>query len=281
MRNRFLPLFLSCALPSFAPLLSQEEGGGNARRPTPMPRPAGSPGRAWAAGPRASGIDDIEEAMARHNARLEMMRLVRPKAAPRVAEVAYHPSTRIVIPWGWDRQVLLPDEAFWGRRDLFADIQAMSRAGYIPVTPLPADALSVVDVADFPAGWKAYALAVPPKGKVVLRVEHPKPAWFRIILSNKWGTREEGMLQPAGGPRLGQTERIFVNPSDSARAIYVVVDDPGWWSSKESPFTLQVERSWDPAATDVSGVKFAAGIWGAQPSVSAQYRKPVLEALGH
>lgn len=219
--------------------------------------------------------------MARHDARVETLRLVRPRAAPRVSDIAFHPGTRIVVPWGWDRAVLMPDEAFWGRRDLFADIQIMARAGYIPVTPLPADALSVQDVADFPAGWKAYALAVPPKGKVVLTLEHAKPAWFRLILANKWGSREEGMLQPPGEPLLGQTARTYANPSSSPRAIYVVVDDPGWWSSKESPFTLRVERSWDPAATDLSGVQFAAGIWGAQPSISAQYRRPVLEALGH
>jgi hypothetical protein len=226
-------------------------------------------------------MSEMEDALARHNARFAAPRLVRPKAAPRVTEVSYYRGTRILVPWGWDRAVLMPDEAFWGRRDLLTDIQIMSRAGYIPVTPLPADAAAVQAVADFPAGWKAFALAVPPKGQVTLRVDHPKPAWFRLILSNKWGSREEGMLQPPGAPLLGQVQRTYVNPSNSPRAIYVVVDDPGWWSSKDSPFTLQVERSWDPATTDLSGVKFAAGIWGAQPSVSAEYRRPVLESIGH
>lgn len=275
------PLSLVLLLLSALPAWSQDEGGEGGRRPTPMPRAAGGPGRAWALGPRHGGFSDMEADLARHNARFAAPRIVRPKAAPRVADIAFHPGTRIIIPCGWDRALLMPDEAFWGRRDLLTDIQVMSRAGYIPVTPLPADAASVQDVADFPAGWKAYALAVPPKGRVTLRVEHAKPAWFRLILSNKWGSREEGMLQPPGEPRLGQTERTYMNPSNSPRAIYVVVDDPGWWSSKELPFTLRVERSWDPAATDLTGVKFAAGIWGAQPSVSAEFRRPSLQVVGH
>lgn len=275
------PLLFTILLLPQVPLPAQDEGGGNPRRPTPMPRSQAGPGRAWALGPRSGGGSDMEEALARHDARFAAPRILRPKAAPRGAELGFYPGTRIVVPCGWDRAVLMPDEAFWGRRDLITDIQVMARAGYIPVTPLPADAAAVQDVAAFPAGWKAYAMAVPPKGRVTLRVEHPKPAWFRLILANKWGSREEGMLQPPGPPLLGQVERTYVNPSNGPRALYVVVDDPGWWSSKASPFTLAVERSWDPATTDLAEVKFAAGIWGAQPGISAEFRRPGLQAVGH
>jgi hypothetical protein len=219
--------------------------------------------------------------MERHERMMPVPTPRRPEAAPRVSRVDLYPGTRTVIPCGWDRAILMPDQAFWGRRDLMADIQIMSRSGFIPATPVPVDAAELSGIADYPAGWKAYAMAVPAKGQVTVRVSHTKPAWFRLIMCNKWSSREEGMLRPVGEPIFGMLSRTYANPSNSGKAIYIIVDDPGWWSSKQDPYTITFERSWDPATTDLSGVKLAAGIWGSQPSVSAEYRHPSIQAVGH
>lgn len=283
MRMHVLPCLLSLLVCASVPA---QEGENSNRPATPMPRVDPRTGSGSFSSIRSRGGSELERSMRRHELREqawieERRRLNRPESAPRITRIDHYPGTRIVIPCGWDRAILRPDEAFWGRRDLMADIQVMARSGFIPATPVAPDATEVKGVADFPAGWKAYALAVPPKGSVTLRLSHAKPAWFRMILSNKWGSREEGMLRPAGAPLLGMLDRTYTNPSGSPKAIYFIVDDPGWWSSQAEPYTVAIERSWDPATVDLSSVKFAAGLWGAQPSVSAEYRHPTLQAVGH
>jgi hypothetical protein len=64
----------------------------------------------------------------------------------------------------------------------------------------------------------------------------------------------------------------YKNPTKEALAIYVIVDDPAWWSDAKNPYTLSVRRDWDPAKTDLSQVKMVVGLWGASPSVSAEFR---------
>jgi hypothetical protein len=277
------PLILPSLLTLFASAALAQEEQRNNRPATPMPRVdrGSAPGSAGFSSIRRGGFGGDFDSMHQRDWLEERARFNRPEGAPRVHRIARYPDSRIVVPFGWDRAVLMPDQAFWGRRDLIADIQVMARSGYIPATPVAADAEVIEDFADLPAGWKAYALAVPPKGRVTLRVEHGKPAWFRLILTNKWSRREEGMLRPAGDPIFGRLSRTYENPSSRAKAIYFIVDDPGWWSSKVEPYRVSIERSWDPATTDLSGVKFAVGLWGAQPSVSAEYARPSLQAVGH
>ena len=78
-------------------------------------------------------------------------------------------------------------------------------------------------------------------------------------------------LIPTGNPEVRYT-----NPSKEARAVYVIVDDPGWMSSKAYPYLLDIKRDWEPGREDVKGVKPVQGIWASSPGgdFSAQYAQP-------
>ncbi len=192
----------------------------------------------------------------------------------RVSRVNLYPGTRVIIPPAWRRCTVFPDRFYWERRDLQAEIQWLSRAGSIPVTPLGAGVESISDYSLYPAGWRAYGIAVPVGGTVQVEVQHPKIGWFRLMMVDKWGRPGPGMLQQlvAHQPVM----LTYKNPNAEATAIYVIVDDPAWWSDKEDPYTLQVRRDWDAAKVDLSQVKMVEGLWGASPSVSAEFRRPRL-----
>ncbi|MBI4912847.1 MAG: hypothetical protein HY823_08910 [Acidobacteria bacterium] len=197
----------------------------------------------------------------------------RPNGAPRVQKIQYFKGTRVVYPPPFHRCEVLPDMKYWAGRDLMAEIQWMARAGFIPVTPVDPGTESLVDFAWRPAGWKAYGFAVPPGGKLQVELQHEKLGWFRLMAVDRWGKPGPGMLQAAIAYR--PTIVTLTNPRAKADCVYVIVDDPGWWSDKESPYTLVVRRDWDPRA-DLSEAKMVAGIWGASPSVSAEFRGPSL-----
>jgi len=199
----------------------------------------------------------------------------RPNGAPPVQHMSYFHKTRVLVPprW-WPRCAVVPSGAFWGSRDLFAEIQWLSRAGFIPVTAVDPTAESLEDYAFWPAGWKAYGFAIPPGGKLQVEVQHTKLGWFRLMAVDKWGTPGPGMLQAANA--FSPVMITVSNPGQVASAVYVIVDDPGWWSSKEDPYRLLIRRDWDPYQTDLSKVKMVAGLWGASPSVSARFSRPSL-----
>jgi hypothetical protein len=159
-------------------------------------------------------------------------------------------------------------------RDLFAEIKWLSRRGFIPVTPVGDGADALEDYVQLPAGWRAYGISVPVGGTVQVEVKHEKLGWFRLMLVDKWGTPGPGMLQAAIAHQPVLV--TYKNPNKDATAIYVIVDDPAWWSDAKHPYTLAVHRSWDPAKTDLSQVKMVTGLWGASPSVSAEFRRPSL-----
>lgn len=190
-----------------------------------------------------------------------------PRPAARV-----HPGTG--APVFGARCTTFPTETYWRTRDLSAEIQDMARRGVITVTPVPHDALSLTDFTDHPAGWKAYGIAMPPGGKVAVEVKHHKLAWFRLMAVAADGRPGAGMLQSMSIYR--PVAFTVENPHKEARAVYIIVDDPAWWSDKESPYTLEVKRDWDPARVDLASVKMVVGIWGASPSVSAQFAGPSL-----
>jgi hypothetical protein len=204
---------------------------------------------------------------------------IRPGGAPRVTKIHYFKNTgnshrRIVFPPPFPRCMVLPDVAFWGRRDLGAEIQWLARAGFLPVTPVDSKAESLVDFTWQPSGWKAYGFAVPPGGRLQVEVQHTKPGWFRLMAVNRWGTPGPGMLEAAIAHRPIMV--TVSNPGKKADAVYIIVDDPGWWSTKDDPYTLVIRRDWDPTAVDLSSVTMVAGLWGASPSVSAEFRGPSL-----
>jgi len=107
-----------------------------------------------------------------------------------------------------------------------------------------------------------------------VEVQHRMLGWFRLMMVDKWGVPGAGMLQQYV---VHQPVMLtYQNPGKEALAIYVIVDDPAWWSDERDPYTLLVRRSWDTATTDLSQVKMVAGLWGASPSVSAEFRGPSL-----
>jgi hypothetical protein len=177
------------------------------------------------------------------------------------------PTTQQILkPQATPRLVDMPENRYWRSRDLFAEIRVMARRGFIAVTQIPETVANLEDFSWFPSGWRAYGFAVPPKEHLKVRLHHPNEGWFRLVMVNKWGQTGAGMLQnliPTGNPEV-----TYNNPTDGPQAVYVIVDDPGWMSSKEKPFTLDIKRSWDPAVKAVPPVPAVLGIW-AQPIAAA------------
>lgn len=192
----------------------------------------------------------------------------------RVNRVSYYPGTRTVVPPPWTRCSTLPTPAYWRSRDIMAEIQWMSRRGFIPVSPVGDSVDLLSDYVQTPAGWRAYGISVPAGGTVQVEVKHSSIAWFRLMMVDKWGSPGPGMLQASIAHQPVMV--TYKNPKEEAQAIYVIVDDPAWWSDAKNPYTLAVRRDWDPAKTDLSQVKMVAGLWGASPSVSAEFRGPSL-----
>ena len=151
-----------------------------------------------------------------------------------------------------------PTPEMWRRRDIRAEIIANSRSGYVPVKPL----LYEVELEDYvwlPAGWMGYGIVVPVGGQVTVTLQHPKPAWLRLIAMNRWAQTEEGMpnyLQNFFRPTV-----TYKNPFPEARPLYLVVDDPAWWSFVNSPFTLVIQRNWDPRQGSPEALQLVDGIW--------------------
>jgi hypothetical protein len=192
----------------------------------------------------------------------------------RGGQLGFFPGTRTVVPAGWVRCTSLPDPLYWRHRDLGEEIQWMSRTGLIPVSPV-GDGVGVLsDYVPQPAGWRAYGVAVPAGGTVQVEVQHPMLGWFRLLLVDKWGVPGPGMLEAsiAHQPVLV----TYRNPGKEATAAYFIVDDPAWWSDAKTPYSLVVRRDWDPAHTDLSKVQMVSGLWGATPSVSAEFRHRTL-----
>ena len=227
-------------------------------------------GRAPRTAPQASG----EAQMTRPARTSSTQRGLASPAPARVKSVYLYSGTRTVVPPGWVRCTTLPNAGYWRQRDIMAEIQWLSRSGFIPVSPIGDQVEALSDYAQWPAGWRAYGISVPSGGTMQVEVQHPKLGWFRLLLVDKWGKPGPGMLQAAIAPQPVLV--TYKNPGKEATAVYVIVDDPAWWSDAKDPFTLVVRRDWDPARTDLSQVKMATGLWGATPSVSAQFRGPSL-----
>jgi hypothetical protein len=166
----------------------------------------------------------------------------------------------------------MPDAALWEHRDIFLEVERMARRGYIPVLPAR-DLPSFQGWAWFPAGWIAYGFVVPPGAKIHVRLHHPNEGWFRLLLVNHWGQRRFlGALCnviPTGNPEVSYENR-YAEPKD----VYVIVDDPGWMSSKSQPFTIDVERSWDPAAVHTPEIPKVMGIWAQGQPVEDKGEEP-------
>jgi hypothetical protein len=167
-------------------------------------------------------------------------------------------SSQVIVPRATPRCQHWPDSAFWRTRDLFKEIQWMSRQGFIPVSAA-GDATELSGSCFFPAGWRAYSFVVPAKEKLNVRLHHSNEGWFRLVMVDRWGQLREGMLQNV--IHIATPEVSFISPLATATTVYVIVDDPGWMSTSKNPFTLTVTRSWDPAKTPVPALQPVTGIW--------------------
>jgi hypothetical protein len=178
-------------------------------------------------------------------------------------------SNSILVPRATERCLYWPQSSYWKNRDIFLEVQAMARRGFIPVTPA-GNAPELTGVAWFPAGWAGYGFVVPGRQTLHVRLHHPNEGWFRLAMVDKWGMMTKGMLQnriPTGNPEVS-----FINYGDNATAVYVIVDDPGWMSSKDNPFVLSVDRTWDPARIEVPALPTVLGIWA---QAKAEVKSPV------
>ncbi len=184
----------------------------------------------------------------------------RPGVQRPTVERPIRPATNAIItPRPMPRCMVRPTPKFWRHRDIMKEIQVMSRQGFIAVYPIGEEVNEFTGVSEFPAGWIAYGFRVPPGENIHVRLHHPNEGWFRLAMVNKWGRLEQGMLQnliPTGNPEVNYT-----NPTKEVRSVYVIVDDPGWMSSKGNPFTINVTRSWDPAKKTVNDAPIVTGIW--------------------
>ena len=168
-------------------------------------------------------------------------------------------ASRIVEPRPMARCTATPNPEYWQRRDIMAEIQWMARRGSITVQPVAEEVKTLDGIAWFPAGWAAYGFRVPAGDSLKVSLEHPNRGWFRLLMVNKWGQLEQGMLQNT----LHTYEPVvtYTNPTKETRAVYVIVDDPGWMSSKDNPFNLSITRSWEPGQKKVDDAVVVTGIW--------------------
>jgi hypothetical protein len=165
--------------------------------------------------------------------------------------------------WTRERCTVVPTADFWRRHDLMAEIQFRARHGFIPATPFPPGETELKDHTWVGSGWRIYGFLVPPGGSIQVALSHEKPAWFRLIWMDKWGSYRPGMKV-----RIGEPEARYENPEKETMAVYLLVDDPGFWSTETDPYTLKVARNFD--ATKIEGT-LAAGIWATPPPVTAAH----------
>lgn len=201
-------------------------------------------------------------------------------ARSRTHEMRPQPTMRTVIsprPMV-QRRVDPPDPTYWRlrHRDISREIQWMARSGFIAMRPILEDVNELTDFSQYPAGWRGYGFAVPPGEKIHIRLHHPNEGWFSLRMMNKWGELEPGMLQnliPTGNPEVS-----YKNLTKKARAVYMLVDDPGWMSGKDSTYKLVITRSWDPKQKkDTSLVPLVDGVWAVNKE-NKEEEKPKADA---
>ena len=109
----------------------------------------------------------------------------------------------------------------------------------IPALQLPAGSVRVTDKIPNISGWRAYAIEVPPGGKVKVHVVEGRKAWFRVLAVNAWGLDEPGLLQ--NRIYSGEPQATYQNRSAERRTIYFIVDTLDVNMTGE-PYTLEVTR---------------------------------------
>lgn len=253
MRMYALTSFL-LSLPMLLP--AQEPGS----RPRPMPRGEGNTG---IVPPRTRTPLEDGQGPVRRDPQGATRSAVGQTATPRL-----RPSYRrlpdgspLTTVLARERLAICPDRAYWERLPLLDQIQLMARRGFIPADPFPLDKTELTHWTMAASGWRAYGFLVPPGGAVRVDLSHPKPAWFRVFWTDKWGEFRPGMKMSMGEPSC-----LYENGTKEVQAVFCMVDDPGLWSTEKDPYTLKVTRSFDPAKVEGT---LAVGIWATPPPVTA------------
>lgn len=190
-----------------------------------------------------------------------------PSPRTTVPHVRLADSTQVWTPWVRQPLNEVPTAAYWGQHNLLDEIRLRARTGFIPATPFPEDQTELQDYTWASCGWRTYGFLVPPGGTVQVALSHPKPGWFHTFWTDKWGEYRPGMKV-----RIGEPEALYENPTKDVQAVYLLVDDPGFWSSKSDPYTLKVTRNFDPKTMDRGDAKLAVGIWATPPLVDVSRR---------
>jgi hypothetical protein len=193
------------------------------------------------------------------------------------------PVTRTVVkPPATERCTERPNAVYWNQRsqDVLATIKHTARKiGLIQAIRIPDQYQTVTAKSERPAGWAAYAFAVPGKGNLKVTLAHPNEGWFRLLMADQWGGPIEGMFQniiPKGYPTVS-----FHNPKEEAQVVFVIVDDPGWMSSATSLYTLAIDRDWAPGKLGPKAEYPKGGVWavmepkaGTRPPTAAEVETP-------
>lgn len=195
-----------------------------------------------------------------------------PDSRPRPHPEGRAKHANVVVPQRLARCREFPTARFWRARNLLEEIRLLGRRGSIPVVVTDPEATEIVDYTWWPAGWRAYAFLVAPEGTLHVRLHHSNEGWFRLQMMNRWGGLEPGMLHnliPTGNPEVS-----FRNPTREWRYVYVLVDDPAWWSSKTNPYILEIKRSWDPKTRPSQDLRPVEGIWASVPRHELEQTQP-------
>ena len=194
--------------------------------------------------------------------------MVQPGSGPITRSVKQDPEgtklvpRTVVKPPATERCTEVPNPRRWGIRtgDILASIKRIARKlGIIQALRIPDQLTLVKGMAERPAGWAAYAFAVPGKGTLRVTLSHPNEGWFRLLMMDKWGGLEKGMLQNV--VHTGKPQVSFKNPKNEAQLVFVLVDDPGWMSSETSLYSLTIDRDWEPGILDPKALVPEAGVW--------------------
>ncbi len=190
------------------------------------------------------------------------------------------PVTRTVVkPPATERRIEMPNTLYWTQRsqNLLATIERTARKiGLIQAIRIADQYKTVTAKSERPAGWAAYAFAVPGRGNLRVTLVHPNEGWFRLVMVDKWGGAVEGMFQniiPKGYPTVS-----FQNPKEEAQVVFVIVDDPGWMSSETSLYTLTIDRDWTPGKLGPKVEVPQGGVWAVMEP-KAGTRPPTAEKV--